>query len=74
MVSGPRGCREMKQMSNEQDRADKFLRAIDRVDWTPDYAKTPEEDAEIMACRYRKAYGEWPPWMPEGLPEEPKEE
>ncbi len=39
---------------------------LDLVDMTPDYSKTPEEDAAIIARRYKAVYGKWPPWMPEG--------
>lgn len=60
-------------MTKEKDRADKVLRTLDLMDWTPDYTKTPEEDDELMARRYKEAYGEWPPWMPEGPKPKPDE-
>lgn len=44
------------------------------VDMTPNYFKTPEEDAAIIAKRYKKVYGKWPPWMPEGPGQESTEE
>lgn len=51
-------------MAKKRERSE--LIGLDLVDMTPDYTKSFEENKAIWAERYKKAYGEWPPWMPNG--------
>ena len=69
-----KGTGEPDQISRQEPGPEEELCGLDLVDMTPNYFKTPEEDAAIIAKRYKKVYGKWPPWMPEGPGQESTEE